>query len=195
MGKVDRAALPKLRPARTGSEAPVAPRTDDERLVAEVIADVLGLPEVGVHDRFADLGGHSLAAARVVIELSRRLGHTVPLASFLIEPTAAGLAARLREPGSAPLRRTGATRHPLTAAQREFWTLRQLHPHSPVTTVSVRLRVRGLGGSAPLRSALDAVLRRHEALRSTVAVGEDGLPYAVVHPPVAVPPGRTPGGR
>ncbi|MFB9471383.1 amino acid adenylation domain-containing protein [Nonomuraea salmonea] len=187
MGKVDRAALPKLRPARTGSEAPVAPRTDDERLVAEVIADVLGLPEVGVHDRFADLGGHSLAAARVVIELSRRLGHTVPLASFLIEPTAAGLAARLREPGSAPLRRTGATRHPLTAAQREFWTLRQLHPHSPVTTVSVRLRVRGLGGSAPLRSALDAVLRRHEALRSTVAVGEDGLPYAVVHPPVAVP--------
>ncbi|WP_344206873.1 amino acid adenylation domain-containing protein [Nonomuraea bangladeshensis] len=187
MGKVDRAALPKLRAARTGSEALVAPRTDDERQVAEVIADVLDLPEVGVHDRFADLGGHSLAAARVVTELSRRLGHTVPLAAFLTEPTAAGLAARLREPGSAPVRRTGATRHPLTAAQREFWTLRQLHPHSPVTTVSVRLRVRGLGGSAPLRAALDAILRRHEALRSTVSVGEDGVPYAVVHPPVPVP--------
>ncbi|MEU5863737.1 amino acid adenylation domain-containing protein [Nonomuraea sp. NPDC047529] len=186
-GKVDRAALPKLGAARTGNAAPVAPRTDDERQVAEVIADVLGLPEVGVHDRFADLGGHSLAAARVVTELSRRLGHTVPLASFLTEPTAAGLAARLREPGSAPVRRTGRTRHPLTAAQREFWTLRQLHPHSPVTTVSVRLRVRGLSGSAPLRPALDAVLRRHEALRSTVSVGEDGVPYAVVHPPVAVP--------
>ncbi|MER6582645.1 amino acid adenylation domain-containing protein [Nonomuraea sp. NPDC001023] len=186
-GKVDRAALPKLGAARTGTAAPVAPRTDDERQVAEVIANVLGLPEVGVHDRFADLGGHSLAAARVVTELSRRLGHTVPLATFLTEPTAAGLAARLREPGSAPVRRTGRTRHPLTAAQREFWTLRQLHPHSPVTTVSIRLRVRGLSGSAPLRRALDAVLRRHEALRSTVSVGEDGVPYAVVHPPVAVP--------
>ncbi|RSN15321.1 hypothetical protein DMB42_00140 [Nonomuraea sp. WAC 01424] len=186
-GKVDRAALPKLGAARTGSAAPVAPRTDDERQVAGVIADVLGLPEVGVHDRFADLGGHSLAAARVVTELSRRLGHTVPLAAFLIEPTAAGLAARLREPGSAPVRRTGRTRHPLTAAQRELWTLRQLHPHSPVTTVSVRLRVRGLSGNAPLQPALDAVLRRHEALRSTVSVGEDGVPYAVVHPPVAVP--------
>ncbi|MEV1002395.1 amino acid adenylation domain-containing protein [Nonomuraea sp. NPDC050202] len=186
-GKVDRAALPKLGAARTGSAVPVAPRTDDERQVAEVIADVLGLPEVGVHDRFADLGGHSLAAARVVTELSRRLGHTVPLAAFLTEPTAAGLAARLREPGSAPVRRTGRARHPLTATQREFWTLRRLHPHSPVTTVSVRLRVRGLSGSAPLRPALDAVLRRHEALRSTVSVGEDGVPYAVVHPPVAVP--------
>ncbi|MFD0474494.1 amino acid adenylation domain-containing protein [Nonomuraea thailandensis] len=186
-GKVDRAALPRLGAARTDSAAPVAPRTDDERQVAEVIADVLGLPEVGVHDRFADLGGHSLAAARVVAELSRRLGHTVPLAAFLTEPTAAGLAARLREPGSAPVRRTGRTRHPLTAAQREFWTLRRLHPHSPVTTVSVRLRVRGLSGSAPLHPALDAILRRHEALRSTVRTGEDGVPYAVVHPPVTVP--------
>ncbi|AQZ69502.1 Siderophore biosynthesis non-ribosomal peptide synthetase modules [[Actinomadura] parvosata subsp. kistnae] len=193
-GKVDRAALPKLGAARTGGAAFVAPRTDDERQVAEVIADVLGLPEVGVHDRFPDLGGHSLAAARVVTELSRRLGHTVPLAAFLTEPTAAGLAARLRDPGSAPVRRTGRTRHPLTAAQREFWTLRQLHPHSPVTTVSVRLRVRGLSGSAPLRAALDAVLRRHEALRSTVSVGEDGVPYAVVHPPVAVPLAEHPAG-
>ncbi|WP_406673146.1 amino acid adenylation domain-containing protein [Nonomuraea sp. N2-4H] len=194
MGKVDRAALPKLRPARTGGEAPVAPRTDDERQVAEVIADVLGLPEVGVYDRFPDLGGHSLAAARVVTELSRRLGHTVPLAAFLTEPTAAGLAARLREPGSAPVRRTGATRHPLTATQREFWTLRELHPGSPVTTVSVRLRVRDLDGSGPLRAALDAVVRRHESLRSTVAVGDDGVPYAIVHPPAAVPLTEHPAG-
>ncbi|GAA2844544.1 non-ribosomal peptide synthetase [Nonomuraea rubra] len=187
-GKVDRAALPRLGAARTGGAAPIAPRTADERLVAGVIADVLGLPEVGVHDRFADLGGHSLAAARVVTELSQRVGHTVPLATFLTEPTAAGLAARLREPGSAPVRRYGLTRHPLTATQREFWTLRQLHPHSPVTTVSVRLRVSGpSAGGAALRPALDAVLRRHEALRSTVSVGEDGVPYAVVHPPVPVP--------
>mgnify|MGYP001402768220 CR=1 FL=1 len=194
MGKVDRAALPKLRPARTGSDAPVAPRTDDERQVAEVIADVLGLPEVGVYDRFPDLGGHSLAAARVVTELSRRLGYTVPLAAFLTEPTAAGLAARLREPGSAPVRRTGATRHPLTAAQREFWTLRQLHPGSPVTTVPVRLRVRDLDGSGPLRAALDAIVRRHESLRSTVATGDDGVPYAIVHPPAAVPLTEHPAG-
>ncbi|GLW10447.1 hypothetical protein Misp01_55750 [Microtetraspora sp. NBRC 13810] len=186
-GKVDRAALPALGAVRAGGAAPVAPRTDDERLVAEVIAGVLGLPEVGVHDRFTDLGGHSLSAAGVVTELSRRLGRTVPLAAFLTDPTAAGLATRLREAGPAPVRQGGRTRHPLTGTQREFWTLRRLHPHSPVTTVGVRLRVRGLRDVAPLRAALDAVVRRHEVLRSTFATGEDGLPYAVVHPPVAVP--------
>ncbi|WP_308441813.1 non-ribosomal peptide synthetase [Microbispora siamensis] len=191
-GKVDRAALPRLGAVRPAGAALVAPRTDDERLVAEVIAGVLGLPEVGVHDRFTDLGGHSLAAARVVTELSRRLGHTVPLAAFLTDPTAAGMAARLREPSSgqdrpAPVRRGDPTRHPLTDMQREFWTLSRLHPDSPVTTVAVRFRVRGLTGVAPLRRALDAVVRRHEVLRSTVAVDDDGLPYAVVHPPAPVP--------
>ncbi|WP_327086275.1 non-ribosomal peptide synthetase [Nonomuraea sp. NBC_01738] len=98
-GKVDKAALPTLSAARSAGTAAVAPRDDAERLVAGVVAEVLGLPEVGVLDHFADLGGHSLAAARVVTELSRRLGHTVPLAAFLTEPTAAALATRLRPTG------------------------------------------------------------------------------------------------
>ncbi|MBG0819954.1 amino acid adenylation domain-containing protein [Planomonospora sp. ID91781] len=186
-GKVDRSALPVLGAARPSGAAPVAPRTEDERLVAEVIAGVLGLPQVGVHDRFADLGGHSLAAARVVTELSRRLGRTVPLAAFLASPTAAGLAAGLDRAGPAAVRRSGRSRYPLTDMQRQFWTLSRLHPHSPVTTLGIRLRVRGLREATPLRSALDAVVRRHEVLRSTVAVDADGVPYAVVHPPVAVP--------
>ncbi|MEV0973248.1 amino acid adenylation domain-containing protein [Microtetraspora glauca] len=186
-GKVDRAALPRLGAYRSVDTAPVAPRTDDERLVAEVIAEVLGLPGVGVHDRFTELGGHSLSAARVVIELSRRLGHAVPLAAFLTAPTAAGLAAGLRQAGPEVVRQSGRTRYPLTQMQREFWTLKQLHPRSPVTTLGIRLRVRDLPDAAPLRSALDAVVRRHEVLRSTVAVDENGVPYAVAHPPAPVP--------
>ncbi|MEV4114455.1 amino acid adenylation domain-containing protein [Nonomuraea sp. NPDC049695] len=186
-GKVDRAALPRLGAFRSAGAAMVAPRTDDERLAAEVIGDVLGLPQVGVHDQFTDLGGHSLAAARVVTELSRRVGHTVPLAAFLTAPTAAGLATRLRQAGPELVRQGGRTRHPLTDMQREFWTLRRLHPGSPVTTLGIRLRVRDLPDAAPLSSALNAVVRRHEVLRSTVAVDEDGVPYAVVHPPAVVP--------
>ncbi|WP_242902268.1 non-ribosomal peptide synthetase [Actinomadura terrae] len=187
-GKLDRDALPELgAPRPPGSSAAAKPRTDAEREAAEVIADVLGLPEVGLHDVFADLGGHSLQAARVVSEMSRRRGHLVPLAAFLAAPTAAGLAAA-GPSGAAPLvRHAGRTTVPLTDAQREFWTLRQLHPDRPVTTLLLRFWVRGLTDAAPLREALDAVVRRHEVLRSTVVTGEDGIPVAVVHPPVPVP--------
>ncbi|WP_442788677.1 phosphopantetheine-binding protein [Dactylosporangium sp. NBC_01737] len=56
---------------------------------------------MGVEDRFADLGGHSLAAARVCALAGRAFGTTVTLAGFLAEPTVAALAALVRQ-GAAP---------------------------------------------------------------------------------------------
>ena len=43
----------------------VEPRTETERLLAEIWASQLGLEGVGIHDRFFDLGGHSLLAAQI----------------------------------------------------------------------------------------------------------------------------------
>jgi amino acid adenylation domain-containing protein len=94
-GKADRAALPA--PGRDRGVPFVGPRNPIEALVAEVVADTLGMPEVGVHDRIADLGGHSLTAARVVARLAEELAVAVPLGWYLADPTVAGLAARLGE--------------------------------------------------------------------------------------------------
>ncbi|MEV4102645.1 amino acid adenylation domain-containing protein [Nonomuraea sp. NPDC049649] len=66
-GKVDRAALPDPAPETTGRHEP--PRTEAERAVAEVWAELLDVPEVGATDDFFDLGGHSLLAMRVVARL------------------------------------------------------------------------------------------------------------------------------
>ncbi|MFI8007911.1 amino acid adenylation domain-containing protein [Streptomyces sp. NPDC086010] len=186
-GKVDRGALPVITAGRRADAPCTTPRNDTERLVAEVIAGVLGIDQVGVEDRFADLGGHSLAAARVVSELGRRLRTSVPLATFLTHPTAASLALALdtvaQEP---PLRRTpGLSRYPLTAMQREFWLLRQLAPDVPVTTLTMRIGVTGPVSGPAVRQALDAIVRRHEVLRSTVRF--DTEPYLAVGPAVPVP--------
>ncbi|MFI6579580.1 amino acid adenylation domain-containing protein [Embleya sp. NPDC050493] len=64
-GKVDRAALPA--PERIAdAEDYVAPRTDDERVLAEVWADVLDIDRVGVTDNFYELGGDSILGIKVV---------------------------------------------------------------------------------------------------------------------------------
>ncbi|MEU4097599.1 amino acid adenylation domain-containing protein [Streptomyces sp. NPDC026673] len=186
-GKVDRGALPVITAGRRPDAPYTAPRDATEQLVADVIAEVLGIDQVGADDRFADLGGHSLAAARVVSELGRRRRTPVPLATFLNHPTAALLARALdtiaAEP---PLRRTpGLSRYPLTAMQREFWLLRQLAPDVPVTTLTMRIGVSGPVSGPAVREALDAIVRRHEVLRSTVRF--DTEPYLVVGPPVPVP--------
>jgi amino acid adenylation domain-containing protein len=96
-GKVDRRALPA--PGETaraaGAAAPVAPRTPAEIAVAEIWAEVLGLPRVGVHDNFFDLGGHSLKATMVVARLRELHGGAFTIADLFRRPTVAGLAGLL----------------------------------------------------------------------------------------------------
>ncbi|KJY31374.1 hypothetical protein VR46_35460, partial [Streptomyces sp. NRRL S-444] len=59
-GKTDTAALPD--PVLAAPAASVAPRTPTEVVTAQIWAEVLGLPEVGIREDFFALGGHSLRA-------------------------------------------------------------------------------------------------------------------------------------
>jgi hypothetical protein len=72
-GKVDRLALPIPEGRPEGGEDYVAPRTPTEEALAAVWSEVLGVPRVGAHDNFFDLGGHSL----LVVQLHARLRETL----------------------------------------------------------------------------------------------------------------------
>ncbi|MEH3154322.1 MAG: amino acid adenylation domain-containing protein [Gordonia paraffinivorans] len=96
-GKRDRTALLSLldaaRAART-DDAVVAPVDAAERDVAEVVADVLGLPAVSTTAEFLELGGDSIVAVRVIGRLTRR-GWTVTGEDVFRGRTVGGIAARL----------------------------------------------------------------------------------------------------
>jgi amino acid adenylation domain-containing protein len=99
-GKLDRRALPAPTPADRGVAGRVSPRTELERVVAEVWAETLGQPVVGVRDHFFDeLGGSSLLVARVVGEVGRRLHRDVPVTWMFEHPTVEALAHRLARVG------------------------------------------------------------------------------------------------
>ncbi|AJE23910.1 non-ribosomal peptide synthetase [Azotobacter chroococcum] len=63
-GKLDRAALPAPQWQVQGDYQ--APQTEPERILAEIWAQLLGLPRVGRQDRFFELGGDSIVALQVV---------------------------------------------------------------------------------------------------------------------------------
>jgi amino acid adenylation domain-containing protein len=69
---------------------------------------------------------------------------------------------------------------PLSFAQRRLWFLEQLEPGSAYN-VPLPIRLRGGLDRPALQRALDAVVARHEALRTTF-VEEDGTPLQLVHP-------------
>jgi amino acid adenylation domain-containing protein len=71
-GKVDRKALPEPQHATRAYEAP---QGEIEEALAAIWADVLKLDRVGRHDNFFEIGGHSLAALRLVAASELRFGN------------------------------------------------------------------------------------------------------------------------
>jgi acyl carrier protein len=98
IGKIDRRALPRTeQTAIPASETFVAPRTPLEKRVADLWSELLGLPRVGVHDNFFQLGGHSLLVVQLMARLQSTLGIALPVRTLFESPTVAGLALVLLE--------------------------------------------------------------------------------------------------
>ncbi|MGF0309228.1 amino acid adenylation domain-containing protein [Rhodococcus sp. IEGM1428] len=93
-GKLDRRALPDPQVRRIEFRAPT---TDLEADVAASVADVLGLDDVGLDDRFFELGGNSLLAAKLAARIRSRCGSAVQVQWVLTEPTVELLARRIHE--------------------------------------------------------------------------------------------------
>ncbi|MEU9043678.1 MULTISPECIES: amino acid adenylation domain-containing protein [unclassified Kitasatospora] len=187
-GKVDRGALPEPQAAPEGKPAGRPPRTPAEQLIAAVWADVLGVPEVGADDNFFHLGGDSLTAVRVVGRVFDVFGMISPYTIF-DAPTLAEFAAAVTSSarGERPeLTRSGAVEAPLSKFQRGLWFLDQWNPDAPTYVVPWVFRFTGPVDPELLRRALAGVVERHESLRTTFELAEDG-PRQVVHPAVELP--------
>jgi amino acid adenylation domain-containing protein/non-ribosomal peptide synthase protein (TIGR01720 family) len=79
-------------------------------------------------------------------------------------------------------RRSTSGPAPLSFAQQRLWVMDRLEPGSPAYNMSYALRLRGSLDTAALRASLDALVRRHETLR-TVFEERGGAPVQVVHTP------------
>ena len=95
-GKVDRKALPDPGQPTAGRRR-VPPRVPLEVLVARTWQDLLGAPEVGVHDNFHALGGNSLLATQLAFRLQQALKVDVGLGTVLGTPTLADFCDRIGE--------------------------------------------------------------------------------------------------
>jgi amino acid adenylation domain-containing protein len=95
-GKIDRAALPPPDPDNTLTDnASTSPRTPTERRVAQILAGLLNVKEVGRDDNFFLLGGHSLLGAQLIARLRDAFGVEVALHSLFEAPTVAALSAEI----------------------------------------------------------------------------------------------------
>jgi amino acid adenylation domain-containing protein/non-ribosomal peptide synthase protein (TIGR01720 family) len=169
--KLDRRALPLPDlGAPTGSRAAETPV---ERTLCAVLADVLNVPEVGAEDGFFDLGGDSIQATQLVAR-ARTAGLVLTVRDVFTHQTVAGIARVARPAGEET-----------TTAAADVGT-------GEIPLLPVVERQRQLGGSVVgfdlsttvglpadvdtdrLTAALQAVVDRHDALRTRLVTAPDG---------------------
>jgi len=174
-GKVDRKNLPE-----PGSERPelqssfAAPRTDAEKTLAGIWADVLGIEDVGIHDNFFELGGDSILSIQVVsranqagIKLTPRLVfENQTVADLLAVAEVTGTPGATEDQGPV----TGAV--PLTPVQHWYFELGL--PRPQYWNMPMLLEVARPLDAATLGQAMTALEHHHDALRTRFVQGSDG---------------------
>jgi amino acid adenylation domain-containing protein/non-ribosomal peptide synthase protein (TIGR01720 family) len=170
-GKLDRKALPAPGPERPELDtAYVEPRTEAERVLAEVWREVLGVSRVGAHDNFFELGGDSILSIRLAaLATERGLGVTPRLLfehqSVSALAAAAASTASAGAAGDAPAAEQGEVVGPvpLTPAQHHFLDADPADPHH--FNQSVMLALAADSEAETHRRVFTRLLARHDALR------------------------------
>ncbi|GMU10103.1 non-ribosomal peptide synthetase/type I polyketide synthase [Corallococcus caeni] len=188
-GKVDRKALPAPEAPR-GSAASEPPRNALETQLVALWQKVLGREGIGIHDHFFELGGHSLLATQLVSRVRQAFDVELPVRALFEAPTVAALAARIdsaartQAPVLRPVPRDGDL--PLSFAQQRLWFIDQLQPLSVAYHMPTFVRLVGPLDEAALQRAMDELVRRHEALRTTF-VQHEGQPLQRISPTAQLP--------
>ncbi|NMK49940.1 non-ribosomal peptide synthetase [Achromobacter sp. Bel] len=178
----------------TGTPPPVSAAGLDDadaQALAAIWRDALGGNLPDARSNFFASGGNSLAAVQVAAAIAARWNIAASPRLVFDYPELAGCAARIRElaavpqarepggaapegPVAAVARRDGAV--PLSSAQLRQWFLWQLDRGSNAYHVGRALRLSGPLDGPGLGQAIQALIRRHEALRMRFRVLEDGTP-------------------
>ncbi len=211
-GKIDVRALPPV----SGEASPERALTAAEEIVAAIWRDVLDVEQLAPSANFFQLGGHSLAAIRVVGRINEAFGCDLPASllfdSSTLEELARAAANAAPHFDDARIVPAGPMENaPASATQRRAWFLQQLEKGATVDNLVLACRLRGALDVDALERALRAIVERHAVLRTrlveidgelrqVVAGGTEfsveriGVARATLPPPAGGTPARSAGG-
>ena len=183
-GKVDAKSLPLPHEVHMSRAAHVPPETALERTLCDIWSEVLGVEHIGVHDHFFELGGHSLKGMVLMSKMQAKLDKHVPLKVLFEKPTIRAMATYIEEADTSVVTSIQPAEkqdfYPVSSEQKRMYVLQQLHPEAVTYHMPAVLMMEGNLDLQRLEEALQALIERHESLR-TAFVEIDGVPVQKVY--------------
>ncbi|BAO92290.1 non-ribosomal peptide synthetase [Caballeronia cordobensis] len=191
-GKLDRDALKAQAASASSARDIVAPETDTERRLAQIWQRILDdAAPVGRGDRFFARGGDSLAAMQLQAAIRIEWRVNLRLDAIFDDPTLERLAASIdaseREADGVAIVRSVRTANarfidrPASFAQQRFWALAQTRDAGSAYHIAGHWTISGKLDVRALQRALDHLIERHEAWRTTLVENDDGIVMQRIH--------------
>lgn len=180
-GKIDRRALPRLKPGIESPEETELPVSELELTLAGIWSEVLKTPQIKLSDRFYQLGGHSIKAAQLKGLLLGKLGLNINIGALLSNPSLAEFTHLVStiQSGQTNLAveiiPTFQDSYPLAYAQQGLWYYWHLEPNRRDYIIPIRFDIKGRINPEILLQAILYLQERHTVLRSGFRV-QEGIP-------------------
>ena len=171
-GKVDKTRLPDPLEgieARRDDFSP--PQTPTETALAQVWQNVLGIEQIDRNDSFFDIGGDSLSIVMVMSQIPQQFHVELALEDVYLQPQLKEVAALIdaaelcsHQPiVSAPKQDD----YPVSSAQQRMWIIEQAAGGNAAYNIPMAFKLRGKVNLPRLRAAFEALILRHDSLRTS----------------------------
>ena len=176
-GKVDRKVLQKQ--AAGGLQAShSALQSDTEKALAKIWCVVLGRTQVGRNDHFFQVGGHSITGMQLLGIIENQLHVQLGLKDIFAHPVLYQMAEAIDRHNSGGRKHIAKApvqpHYPLSPAQKRLYVLHQMHPTGTTYNMPGAVMLHQKPDIDRLNRALQAVVNRHEILRTAfVMVGDE----------------------
>ena len=196
-GKINHRHLREMELSETEmlSSAHNPPQTPQEELMANLWARVLDVERVGRDENFFELGGHSILVMRLISRVREAFQVEIPIKDLFENQTVADLVARIEvlaaeeEENTVPPLEPAPSDSllPLSYAQKRLWFIDQFEPGNLFFNLPIGVQLTGHVDRDALETGLNRLVARHQALRTTFQMTEDGHPYQEVLPELTLP--------
>jgi amino acid adenylation domain-containing protein len=176
-GKIDHASLPEPDELTRAAAGDTAPEGALEQALAAIWTSLLRIERIGAEDDVLALGGHSLLFAQAITRVREQLGKTVPYPTFFTCRTIRSFARAIERlpadasAGGIPVQPRGGVLQ-ASFSQESLWFLHQSMGGGASYNLPIALHLRGRLRYECLVEAINAVVARHESLRTNlVSIG------------------------